>query len=49
MIMAGCDLHTRYQQIVVLDDLVEENAVLRHDAARLTKLLLEEFLQRRSA
>ncbi|MBI1750005.1 MAG: YvcK family protein [Acidobacteria bacterium] len=32
---------------VVLDNLLEENAVARHDAARLTKLLLEEFVHRR--
>ena len=31
----------------VYDDLVEEFGVVRHDAARLTRLLLEEFVQRR--
>jgi len=30
----------------ILDNLVEENAVVRHDAARLTRLLLEEFIHR---
>ena len=32
---------------VVLDNLVEEEGVVRHHAARLTKLLLEEFIHRR--
>jgi uncharacterized cofD-like protein len=32
---------------VVLDDLVEEDGVARHHAARLTRLLLEEFIHRR--
>lgn len=31
----------------VFDDLVEEDGVVRHDAARLTRLLLEEFVQQR--
>ena len=31
----------------VFDDLVEEDGVVRHDAARLTRLLLEEFVHRR--
>ena len=30
---------------VMLDDLLEEHAVIRHDPKRLTKLLLEEFLK----
>jgi uncharacterized cofD-like protein len=34
---------------VVLDNLIEENGVARHNASRLTKLLLEEFLQRRTS
>jgi hypothetical protein len=32
----------------VLDSLVEEDGVARHDAARLTKLLLEEFIHPRA-
>jgi uncharacterized cofD-like protein len=31
----------------VYDDLVEEDGVVRHDSARLTRLLLEEFVHRR--
>jgi uncharacterized cofD-like protein len=31
----------------VLDDLVEEDGVVRHDTRRLTRLLLEEFIKRR--
>jgi 2-phospho-L-lactate transferase/gluconeogenesis factor (CofD/UPF0052 family) len=31
---------------VVLDDLVDEDGVVRHHAPRLTRLLLEEFIQR---
>jgi uncharacterized cofD-like protein len=34
---------------VVFDDLVEENGVVRHNTARLTRLLLEEFILRRSS
>ncbi|HEV8385611.1 MAG TPA: gluconeogenesis factor YvcK family protein [Candidatus Acidoferrales bacterium] len=33
---------------VVVDDLVEEDGVVRHDAVRLTRLLLEEFIHRRA-
>jgi len=33
---------------VILDDLLEEHAVIRHDAERLARLLVEEFLHRRS-
>ncbi len=32
---------------VVLDDLVEEDGLVRHNPARLTRLLLEEFIERR--
>jgi uncharacterized cofD-like protein len=32
----------------ILDDLLEQDGVVRHNAARLTRLLLEEFIQRRS-
>jgi hypothetical protein len=31
---------------MILDDLVEEHGVLRHNARRLSQLLLEEFLHR---
>jgi hypothetical protein len=31
----------------IFDDLVEEDGVVRHAAGRLTRLLLEEFVQRR--
>src|SRR5207245_8458627 len=31
---------------VILDDLLEEHGVLRHNAGRLSRLLLEEFLSR---
>ena len=33
----------------VIDNLVEENGVVRHHAARLSKLLMEEFIQRQPA
>jgi uncharacterized cofD-like protein len=33
---------------VVVDDLVEEDGVVRHDAARLSRLLLEEFIHPRT-
>src|SRR5208282_210732 len=33
----------------VFDNLVEEDGVVRHNAARLTRLLLEEFVERRPA
>ena len=33
----------------IFDNLVEEGGVVRHDPARLTRLLLEEFVQRRPA
>jgi len=31
----------------LLDNLLEEHGVVRHDAARLSQLLIEEFVQRR--
>lgn len=33
----------------ILDELVEEDGVVRHDSSRLTRLLLEEFVARRPA
>jgi hypothetical protein len=31
----------------LLDDLLDEHVVVRHDAARLSKLLIEEFVERK--
>jgi uncharacterized cofD-like protein len=33
---------------IILDDLLEEHSVIRHNSRRLARLLLEEFLQRKS-
>jgi len=32
----------------LLDDLLDEHVVVRHDAARLSKLLIEEFVERKT-